>query len=56
MRVGQRWKGEKEGQNGIHAEVPVSRVNEIRGIFCRGCDSLLKSKREALLSGNGPTR
>lgn len=32
-RVGQRWKGKKEEQNGIHVEVPVSRVNEIREIF-----------------------
>jgi len=30
----------------------VSHVNEILGIFCRRCDSLLKSKREMLLSGN----
>lgn len=30
----------------------MSRVNEIRGIFCRGCDSLFETKREAPLSGN----
>lgn len=45
-RVGQR-KGEKEGQNGTHAEVPVSHVNEIQGIFCRGWDSLLERASDA---------
>lgn len=43
--MGQR-KGEKEGQNGTHAEVPVSHVNEIRGIFLPRVQ-FLAGKRDA---------